>query len=157
MGLYVRVYKNIKKIKDCDEADFRAFVDHPSWKFKIKNLEEDGCYVGEQAQPTISYPYSAHSFFRETLIKLIEREDLLDNAGNIDYERLPEDIPFYDFINFSDCEGCLDWEVSAKIFEDFEKYNKKAMEKLTGFSNQRYQEWYEIFKSAKDNGVVVFG
>jgi len=71
-------------------------------------------------------------------------------------ELIPKNIPFYDFIDFADNEGVLDWEISNKIYNNFKKFKGKANDFYSGFSLTRYLEWLNVFELAKDNGVVVF-
>ena len=156
MGLDVKTYGNIKLAENVEDADFIAFVLTEDWKHKIKNLQEGKAYNGDIIFRGVSYPYSAHSSFREKLIKLIDREDLLNADGCINWGILPAEIPFYDLIDFADNEGCLDWEVSSKIYTDFEKYNEKAKLEMNEYDYSRYETWLETFKSAKNNSVVVF-
>jgi len=40
MGLDVKIYKNIKEIKNLDECDFTAMVINSDWDYKIKNLKK---------------------------------------------------------------------------------------------------------------------
>ena len=139
-----------------EEADFTAFVIDEDWKYKIKNLQDGKAYTGDLIFRGISYPYSSHSRFREKLIKLIGRDDLLDNKKEIKWNELTPEIPFYDLIDFADNEGCLDWEISAKIYSDFEKFNDKAKSEMNVYDYSEYETWLETFKSAKNYGVVVF-
>ena len=156
MGLAVRVYKNIKQTDNEEECDFEAFVIDDDWKHKIKNLEEGKFYVGECVDRSISYPYSAHSRFRESLIKLIGREDLLKADGTIDWQNLPSDIPFYDLIWFADNEGCIDWETSERIYKDFKAWETEADEFYSEFQIGKYKEWLNVFDLGRQGGVVVF-
>jgi len=156
MGLAVRVYKNIKQTNNEEEYDFEAFVIDDNWKYKIKNLEEGKLYEGDCVDRTISYPYSAHNRFRETLLKLIGRDDLLTSEGKVDWANLPSDIPFYELIDFADNEGCLDWEVSEKLYKDFKDWETKADEFYSDFQIDKYKEWLNVFELGKDRGVVVF-
>lgn len=155
MGLDVRTYGNLK-LAETKEADFIAYVINEDWKHKIKNLQYRKAYTGDVVFRGVSYSYSEHNRFREKLVKLVGREDLLDNEGRIKWDELPSDIPFYDLINFADNEGCLDWEVSNTIYSDFEKYNEKARLEMNEYDYSKYETWLETFKSAKNNGVVVF-
>lgn len=155
MGLDVSVYKNIKLAKNEEESDFQAYVSDDNWKRKIKNLQEDAYYVGDMAK-VISYAYSSHNRFREQLIKLIGRADLLDNEGHIKWNELPEDLPFINFIDFADNEGCLDWEVSKTIYDDFAKYKEKAENELNQYELGNYLKWLSAFDMSRNNGVVVF-
>lgn len=156
MGLDVRVYNNIKITEKEEYADFTAFVSSEYWKYKIKNLKEGKAYKGDSCFRGVSCACSSHNRFRETLIKLIGRDDLLDVDGKIKWNELPDDMPFYDFIDFSDCEGCLDWEISAKIYTDFEKYFDKAKLELNEYNISIYETWLETFNYGRSNSVVVF-
>jgi hypothetical protein len=156
MGLDVMVYGNIKITENEENADFTAYVIDEDWKHKIKNLQDGKGYTGDVVFRGVSYPYSSHNRFRERLIKLIGREDLLDSEGKIKWHELPPEIPFYDFINFADNEGCLDWEVSSTIYSDFEKFNEKAKLKMHEYDLMKYEIWLETFEFGKNNGVVVF-
>jgi len=157
MGLDVRTYGNIKLADNEKDADFMAYVINEDWKHKIKNLQDGKAYNGDDVFSGVSYSYSSHNRFREKLVKLIGRKDLLDSEGKIKWDELPAEIPFYDLINFADNEGCLDWEVSNTIYSDFEKYNEKAKLEMHSFDYSDYLTWLETFKSAKNNqGVVVF-
>lgn len=161
MGLSVSVYQNIKLSKNEDDHDFIAYVIDPNWKHKVKNLEYDCSYIGDICNCGISYTYGTHNRFRENLIKLIGRNDLLLNDSTIDWGKLEEEkeITFYDFIDFADNEGCLDWGVNAKLYEDFKNWHGKAMDfgKDVFYFNDYYNEWLEIFNQGKkENSVIVF-
>ena len=156
MGLDVRTYGNIKLAEKEEKADFTAFVIDEDWKHKIKNLQDGKSYNGDVVFRGVSYACSSHNRFREELIKLIGRTDLLDLEGRIKWMELPKDIPFYELINFADNEGCLDWEISKVIYSDFEKYNEIAKIKMSDYDYSNYEIWLETFKAAKDDGVVVF-
>lgn len=157
MGLDVRTYGNIKLAENEDDYAFTAFVIDDNWKHKIKNLEERKNYNGDSIFMGVSYPYSAHSRFREMLVKLVDRTDLLEADGKIKWSELPSDIPFNALIDFADNEGCLDWEISETIYSDFEKYNEKAKAELDEYNYLIYETWMKTFEAAKNNqGVVVF-
>jgi len=156
MGLDVRTYGNIKITENEEDADFKAFVIDESWKHKVKNLQYGKLYTGDEVFRGVSYPYSSHMRFREALVKLVGRVDLLDLEGKIKWNELPKDIPFYDLINFADNEGCLDWEISEIIYSDFLRHNETAKLTMNIYDYSKYATWLETFKSAKDDGVVVF-
>lgn len=162
MGLYVSVYKDIKAADSETEGDsFVAYVIDDCWKHKIKNLIDGQLYEGRVTDSYVSYSYSTHSRFREFLIKVIGKdEELLNDHGRIRWDDLStkSDIPFYDLIWFADNEGCLDWEVSEKLFKEFEENFQAAlqMESKYKYMVEKYLDWYNIFKDAKNKGVVVF-
>lgn len=156
MGLSVKVYQNIKEVSDKEEYDFDAYVISEEWNYKIKNLKNRGFYNGDCVFKGISYPCTAHNRFREKLIILIDRMDLIKPDGTIDWDNLKPDVPFYDFIYFADNEGCLDFEVSEKIYQDFKEWEVKAQFLLTGWVLDKYNEWLQAFNLSRQNGVLVF-
>ena len=86
MGLDISVFKNVKVTENEEEYDFTTFVIDDEWKYKIKNLEEGKYYEGESTEADVSYSYSAHSRFREELIKMMGKSELLLEDGRIDWE-----------------------------------------------------------------------
>jgi len=158
MGLDVKVYGNIKLAeKEEDDVDFVAYVIDDRWQYKIKNLKLGESYYGDCICNGVSYPYSYHNRFREKLILLIGKPELLDADGKIKWKQLSPEIPFYDFIDFADNEGCLDWEISEKIYKDFDRYKKKAKVEFSESAYSYYKVWMRTFKIASENqGVVKF-
>lgn len=162
MGLDINIYKNVKVVEgdrqdDDFEWDFIAYVIDDRWKFKIKNLEEDKSYVGDRLDElSFGYSYGTHSWFRNHLCSLV-----LDKPLGKFYDEMNEDMDFIELIDFADNEGCLDWEVSEKLYNDFVKWDEKAKEYLKGEEEARhfyriYTNWLEAFKAAKDKGVIEF-
>ena len=159
MGLAVTVFKNIKKTNDDENYDFTAYVIDPTWEHKIKNLEPDAKYVGERSEGNISYPYSSHNRFREHLLKLQDRHDLLKKDSTVDWERLDKfpELPFYELINFADNEGCLDWETNEKLYNDFKVCEGKAVKYAENeyYFIETYKSWLNIFENGKQRDAVV--
>lgn len=148
MGLDVSVYTSIE-LCGPRECDFKAFVIDDSWRWKIKNLRENGYYKGVCYNCGLSYSYSTHKRFRMSLCKLV-------GFDSKDFTEVPEYGPFSELIDFADNEGVLDWEVSEKLFEDFENYKELAKIELEKPWIDFYMQWGEVFKVAKNKGVVVF-
>lgn len=70
------------------------------------------------------------------------------------------DIPFYEIINFADNEGCLDYEVAAKLLKDFTEYKDKfyALDEVPEYFQGIYNEWIDVCELAvKEKGVIEFG
>lgn len=161
MGLWVSVFKDIKETTNVDEYDFIAYVIDENWKYKIKNLKEDGYYEGKRTGSEVNYSYSTHNRFREHLLQIIGRNDLLLKDGKIDWVQLEKEteIPFYELINFADNEGCLDFEISNILYKNFIEWRDKAIkyfEKDDYFAS-KYLDWVNVFKDGKEtNNVVVF-
>jgi len=116
MGLDITVYQKIKKasekkIKE-DAYDFEAFVISDCWKDRVKNLEYGQFYVGKSVG-SHSTGYGSHRFFRDNLCDVV---GIPKTWTEIDGDKTK---PFYELINFADNEGCLDWEVSENLYNDF--------------------------------------
>lgn len=158
MGLDVSIYQNIKKIEleDDDSEEFynsyqfRAFVIADEWKYKVKNLVYDAYYSGDAVGPDFGYAYSAHKYFRDQLASI---------TGDTNWTtEIDETKPYFELLYFADNEGCFDWEISEKLYNDFVDNRELAMSKL-GYDEsfvRRYDIWTEIFKYGKNKGVVVF-
>jgi len=161
MGLDIMVYKNVKTTDSEENYNFTAFVIDEKWKYKIKNLEEEKNYTGERVDSSVSYAYSTHNRFRETLIKIIGRNDLLLKDGRIDWPKLEDEnqMPFYELINFADNEGCLDFEISTKLYAQFIEWQDEAVKHLSSddYFEEKYFDWLDVFEKGKEaNSVVVF-
>lgn len=88
MGLDVECYGNIKLAENEEDANFISHVINEDWKHKIKNLQYDKAYTGDVIFRGVSYFHSMHNRFREKLIVLIDREDLLDGNGKIKWNEI---------------------------------------------------------------------
>lgn len=157
MGLDVSVYQNIK-VRDLEDEDdydyeFQAFVPAPQWEHKIKNLNNGAYYTGDSVGDLRS-GYGSHYGFRVALCEIMYRTE-----NEWIHGELNENMPFYELIDFSDCEGCLDWEISEKLYNDFISNHEAAMRyfKVKPNFKDKYIEWTEIFRLGKDKGVVSFG
>jgi hypothetical protein len=73
--------------------------------------------------------------------------------------------PFYEQVNFSDCEGFIGPEFSAKLAEDYEEgrdqwyeYLKESGEAPSEieYYMARYDNWTKAFKVASEGGFVWF-
>lgn len=162
MGLDAHCFQNIKRVENEYEEDFTPYVIDDNWKYKIKNLEENKPYKGDYVSFHIQYSYGTHNRFRETLLKLIGKEDLLNNDGRINWSLYNNGsyskTPFYEFIDFADNEGSIDWETNERIYNSFKEYEEKAKEfyKDDNYFLGKYMEWLDVFKHGKNKGVVVF-
>jgi hypothetical protein len=68
-----------------------------------------------------------------------------------------EGQPFYELIDFSDCEGVLGTEVCAKLHKDFVEGREKFVEEVqSDWSVERYDSWTKALEIAKEDGVIIF-
>jgi hypothetical protein len=64
--------------------------------------------------------------------------------------------PFWELINFSDCEGVIGTEVSAKLAADFAAFQEKADAHANEYFRSKYAEFRKAFEMAADCGAVQF-
>lgn len=73
--------------------------------------------------------------------------------------------PFYELIDFSDCEGIIGPVVAAKLARDFAEHQGKADayqdqeggETYSDYWREKYADWRKAFELAADGGFVYFG
>jgi len=102
--------------------------------------------------------YSSYNEWRSALCRAIlgisDRElweDTLKYRGR----------PFYELINFSDCEGVIGFIAARKLYQDFVAHEKKFTDYVGGLEDSewfvtKYQDWKRAFDLAKEDGIVVF-
>jgi hypothetical protein len=157
MGLSIKIYQNYTKTEDEDNYDFEACVVTEEWNDRIKNLVIGGLYKAEKMTRTISYSYSYHNDFRRLLCEMLgyEKDEWLGEKSKINSE-----TPFFEFFEFADNEGCMDFETSRELHKDFLIHHTKFIEMykdLGDYVLDQYDLWLETFELGKENGVVVYG
>lgn len=113
--------------------------------------------------------YSGYNQFRQQLA-----EFLLTHVLDVEFDEEPDHHiwnnaekfrgkPFYELIDFSDCEGTIGPETSAKLAEDFEEHEEefkewaeKSIEEHSDYYIEKYEAWKDAFRLASDTGAVVF-
>lgn len=156
MGLSVRVMMHPELCTSYNDNAYKIYTIDPAWNYKIKNFKAGEYYIGEIYLSDISCGYSSHNKFRELLVKHTGRTDKLNFRDEIIFEMLDDTVPFYDFIDFADNEGCLDYEISEKIYQDFVKHYYVYTE-LSDYFKQIYKSWMNVFETCRLNkGVVIF-
>ena len=157
MGLDASIYLEVEETQDKENSDFIAYVIHESWKWKIKNLKDHGHYMGSHFGYACNYSYGTHRTFRDHLTAIAQGK-----SEPVDFLTAEPETIFYDLTDFADNEGCLDWEVCQKLYQEFEEQKQNAK---NYFEKQEdgdwwysvYVKWMESFKNAgKHNGVIVF-
>ena len=162
MGLNVFVYK-LEKIDEENPSDYDLYIKciHEQYSSHIKNVKE-GFYNATRIYRGVGHSYGTHSRFRKYLLKtvLVDRDDLFkDGKINWDNYILDYTLPFYNFINFSGCEGYIDWEMSSNIYNYFLFYDDIFKNNLNNkeYFRSLYERWMETFKIARDEqGAVCF-
>lgn len=148
MGLDVKIYKGVKKAT-IENYNFIAQVIDESWKDRIKNLEHR-YYKGTDLGMFISYPCSTHNEFRSSLCAIVTGERHIWKGRT-----LKPETPFYEFFEFADNEGCIDWETAQELHKDFKANLKQAQSNLSIQELETYKEWTKVFRVASKVGSVI--
>jgi len=73
------------------------------------------------------------------------------------YPKSYEGHPFYELVDFSDCEGVLGTEVCAKLHKDFVEGRGKFFDEIeSDWSKEKYDSWTKALAVGKENGVIIF-
>jgi hypothetical protein len=162
MGLDISVYINLKEVPSHEvEVDsdgypvdwdkFQKFYVNPHFEGRAEPIREDVFYTFDTTEIDPGWSYSGYGRHRRTLAELISQ-----NIEDIWAEEFTT-CPFYELINFSDCEGIIGSVVSAKLAKDFAEYQYRADAHQDAYFREFYNEMRKAFEAAaNNNGVVVF-
>ena len=122
-----------------------------------------GKYYVTPATVTLDFRAGSYSGYN-TYRKMIS-ECFLDTTQNEvwDNEKKFEGKPFYEQVNFSDCEGFIGPEASAKLAVDYKEgrdqwyeYLRESGETQIEYYMSKYDQWTKAFELASDGGFVWF-
>lgn len=178
MGLDITAHKQLSKI-DCvfdasgnpihpetrEELDFafQASV-HNDFPGRSGSVEDGAFYNAGDSFGFRAGSYGGYNAWRNELAKLAgypARPFDRFGTGNVQ-QRHDQGAweaasgPFWELINFSDCEGVIGPEVSAKLAKDFADHQEKADQHESEYFRESYSDWRKAFEMASDNGAVDF-
>jgi hypothetical protein len=119
-----------------------------------QNGVEEGVYEYDFCGSFRVGSYSGYNHWREELAKGGGYPKYADSYAEGAWNHY-DNGPFWELINFSDCEGFIGPKTSLKLFKDFEKYEKE-FEPHNEYFKKIYDNFKEAFKVASENGVVDF-
>lgn len=156
MGLDVIAYSKLVAVpgaeRDADgwplDEELVCLWENPHFKGRLAGIDPAEVYRPEGESSGVSHSYSGYGDWRRQLAKL---------AGYESAEEVWEGKtgPFSEQINFSDCEGTIGPDVSAKLLQDYAAFAPQA-EAVGGRFWQQYQAWAEVFRVAADGGAACF-
>lgn len=166
MGLDITYYSSFKQAiipPDTDEDDLwdQGFIRLRESDGFDRNEGISGWIEPVWAGSFRAGSYSGYGSWRRKLCKLVHGVEIETVWNDIDAW---EGKPFIELINFSDCEGVIGPETSAKLAKDFEDYqdliNSAYVVEVYRKNNDwwllKYDDWCEAFKCAAKNGFVQF-
>jgi hypothetical protein len=166
MGLGITWYRGCSPAPDADPDDWenvaRASV-VPEFASCADGIEHGGLFTFEKSGGFRAGSYSGYNDWREELAKLAGYPALEDAGGE---HRKPhssaawvgavaEDAPFLPLVDFSDCEGTIGPQTSARLAKDFAAHQTKA-DRIGGYFAEKYTQWRNAFEQAQHGGFVDF-
>lgn len=158
MGLDVSAYRQVLKVDcvgpneyECGHAYLCPNEDFPGQADGM----QPGCYVFAQRsryEQEVSRSYTGYGLWLEWLA-----ETVLGFSANAiwkDPERFVGS-PFFELINFSDCEGIIGPVTSAKLAMDFVSH-REWVEAADQEARTTYEKFAQLFAIAADSGAVQF-
>jgi hypothetical protein len=132
---------------------------------RMKPLKTKTSYSHDKYLGFRAGAYSGYSSWRNDLAKLAgysaceEPESMSSNYSETAWHA--DGGPFWELINFSDCEGTIGTDACKKLLKDFEKYkkvldsSKDSGPEFDYFVN-KYDEWHKAVSLAANDGAIVF-
>lgn len=171
MGLDITAYKGLEKVENPEvdgdgcpsNGDETRFYSNPDFPGRSEGIEHGAVYKFADSFGFMAGAYSSYNNWREQLAKLAGYPALQSSVGyRLDALRHDEGAwqagsgPFYELINFSDCEGTIGPVVSAKLAKDFADFQEKADQSGGDDFRMKYSNWRKAFEMAAENGAVDF-
>lgn len=159
MGLDITAYSKLKPYEK-EVTEYNEPVDENDWGTVVsiyvnsdfsERCEDvpEGAYDYEEEINFRAGSYGGYNAWRADLAALVGLDPQACWDGTI------TEGPFYELINFSDCEGTLGTAVCKKLLADFEAHADK-LNKNADYFTTKYIEWMQAFKLASDDGCVRF-
>ena len=155
MGLDIDAYGKCKYDRAFDEDyytknDLVYVYENPDFTHAL--TEDEGLYSYEESFDFHAGAYDAYNEWREKLSYEMlgaSPQEVWENADQY------KGKPFYELIDFSDCDGTIGTKTSEKLYNDFKDNITKASEIDDRDFIMQYQQWMHAFDIAKDDGFVV--
>ena len=172
MGLDITAYSKARKIdclfdKDGDPVDpethepiddyVQVSVSFPE---RADGLEDGAVYTTEDCFAFRAGGYIVYNVWRDQLAELAGYpED--PTAAETEQRHCTacwngQTGPFSELINFSDCEGVIGPQTSAKLAADFEQFQASADAHPDANFREKYTSFRKAFDLASDGGLVDF-
>lgn len=172
MGLDITAYRQLQ-LAESPELDDDGYPTGDAVKLYVNSnfadraegIRDKGVYEFADSMDFRAGSYGGYSAWREELAKLAGYP-LTDHeayGGHIEKRHAAgawaaTEGPFWELINFSDCEGVIGPTVAAKLARDFAEWDDRAKARGAAlpFFYEKYQEWHKAMEMAADGGAVDF-
>jgi hypothetical protein len=171
MGLDISAYRQLTKVRPlfASEKENYEVEDETENSVAFYNLNDEDfpkqpegiesftLYEAAEEMGFRAGSYSGYNSWRNELAKVAGFKSDQDA-----WEHGKFGDPFYEVINFTDCDGVIGPKFAAKLAKDFADNQERAEAhaKTLGTDAEwfigKYAEWREAFEMAADNGAVRF-
>ena len=152
MGLDVTAYSKLKAertgVDRDDDYDGVMFYANPDFAERCSGIDEKTVYSYADSESFRAGSYIGYNAWRNQLAKLAGFKDANDAWSQTSG-------PFWELINFSDCEGTIAGDVTRKLLADFVSHQEKA-DAIGGYFAETYADFRRAFALAADGGAVDF-
>lgn len=179
MGLDITYYKNLTLIdcvfdRDGEPIDAKTrepitveyvqLYANPAFPNHANGVEDKGVYHYEASGEFRAGSYGGYNQWRECLAKLAGYPIAERESHGVIQKRHDAGAwaakagPFWELINFSDCEGVIGPAISHKLAKDFAEFatNPARYAQSAYKFSELYDDWQEAFQTAAQNGAVRF-
>lgn len=158
MGLDISAFTKLSEYKNApEEYDYEYatdICDNSAFPGVTKPFEGGKIYQSEEKRFVFSAgSYSGYNSWRRQLCKLALGCEPDEVWNNLEKYR---GKPFFELINFSDCEGTIGSEVAKKLAKDFADLQPKVDELEEGYFKELFADWKKAFEMASEAGIVDF-
>ena len=161
MGLDITAYSNV--IESNEERHCFMVYANNDFPGRAEGLVDRGYYECDEHFGFRAGSYSGYNQWREQLAELAGWPPVsVQGYGGGEYMSCAGSAfqategPFWELINFSDCEGAIGHVVAKKLSADFEWFREQASKHGDPYFFEKYQMWAKAFGMAADNGAVIF-
>jgi hypothetical protein len=158
MGVDIYAYRqltlapSVEPYSEAYEAGkYRAVYVNPDFPARAADLQDGAVYSYAECEDFLSRSYGNYNAWRDELAQMAGYASASDAWSN------HSSGPFWELINFSDCEGVIGPAVSAKLARDFAEWDEKAAQFGEDFYHYGYRQLRAAFEMAADGGMVRFG
>jgi hypothetical protein len=166
MGLDISAFRKVEPAPDVDldkeEGPYCWLYANTAFPGREAPLTT-GVHKYEDTMGFAAGAYSSYNRWREDLAKLVGypavpyhhgyKPDEMSHAAGA---WLQAGGPFWELINFSDCEGVIGHLHSGKLAVEFGQYQEQADKHESANFRELYALFRSAFEMASDGGAVVF-
>lgn len=169
MGLDITAYRQLKKVDESEiKRDEDGEIDEDAFDYdthhhlyvnshypeRAPEIQSDAVYTSAEDYGFRAGSYGGYNNWRNGLAELAGYDPIDDRHDKGAWET--DGGPFWELINFSDCEGVIGSSVSKKLLADFLAFDAAAKTHRGEYFYEVYQEFTKGLTFAADDGALHF-